>query len=51
MRWDFDTLGVVGGGYELNTGKPIFLRRMGFWRLGAQANGLYVEPGLRIADN
>jgi hypothetical protein len=51
MRWVFDTLGVAEGGYELNTAKPIFLRRMGFWRFGAQADGVYVELRETNADN
>jgi len=51
MRWDFDTLGVAGGGYELNPGKPIFDRKMGFCRFGAQADGVHVELRETRSDN
>jgi len=41
MRWVLDTLGVAGGGYGLNTGRPIFLRRMGFWRFEEESASIH----------
>jgi hypothetical protein len=46
MRPVFDTLGVAGEGYELNTGKPIFLRRMGFCVIGIRLMALTSALGI-----
>ena len=39
MGWVFDTLGVAGGGYELNTGSPSFSERWASGVLGLKLMG------------